>query len=84
MVLFSADTQVAGSFYGNLTFVQGHIAYQPDSDNPFQLGLLHGTMGELALDDPVLGYVVLPEHIDLSQPLDIYWNDLQITATLTP
>ena len=83
-MLFSADTQVAGSFHGNLTFVQGHIAYHPDSDNPFQLGLLHGSMGELGVDDSVLGYVVLPERMDLSQPVDIYWNDLQITATLTP
>jgi len=84
VVLFSADTQQAGSFYGNLTFVQGHIAYQPDSSNPFQLGLVQGSMGELAVDQPVVGYVVLPEHMDVSQPIDIYWNDLQTTATLTP
>ncbi len=84
VVLFSADTEQAGSFYGNLTFVQGHIAYQPDSSDPFQLGLVHGSMGELGVDEPVLGYVVLPEHMDLTEPVDIYWNDLQITATLRP
>ncbi|MGE4609496.1 MAG: hypothetical protein AAEJ52_22400 [Myxococcota bacterium] len=84
VVLFSADTQVDGSFYGNLTFVQGHVAYQPDSSNPFQLALIHGSMGELGVDESVLGYVILPERMDLSQPVDIYWNDLQITATLTP
>jgi hypothetical protein len=84
VVLFSADTEQAGSFYGNLTFVQGHVAYQPDSANPFQLGLVHGSMGELDADEPVVGYVVLPEHIDVTQPIDIYWNDLQVTATLTP
>jgi hypothetical protein len=27
---------------------------------------------------------VLPEHMDLSQPMDIYWNDRQVTATLRP
>ena len=43
-----------------------------------------GGVGELRVDDTVLGYVVLPEHMDLSEPVEIYWNDLQITATLTP
>ena len=27
----------------------------------------------------VLGYVVLPDQIDLSAELDIYWNDRRIT-----
>ena len=78
------DTQDAGSFYGNLTFSQGHVAYQPDSDNPFQMGLVHGSMGDLEPGNPMLGYVVLPEHMDLAHPIDIYWNDRQITATLAP
>ena len=32
----------------------------------------------------MLGYVVLPEQVELAQPLDIYWDDRQITATLRP
>ncbi len=83
-MLFAADTQGSGAFHANLTFVQGHVAFRPESDSPFQLGLLRGHLGALRADDPVLGYVVLPEHFDLQHPIDIYWNDRQVTATLVP
>lgn len=83
VVLFRVDTEASGAFWGNLTFVQGHIAYQPDAEEPTQLGLIRGNMGELGSDEAVLGYVVIPDGFDLSQPVNIYWNDLQITATLT-
>ena len=31
-----------------------------------------------------LGYVVLPAGADLSQPIDVYWNDRRITAIFAP
>jgi hypothetical protein len=32
--------------------------------------------------DAVLGYVVLPADVDPAQPLDLYWDDRLVTATL--
>jgi len=84
VVLFSAVGAEEGSFFANLTFVQGHIAFHPETGQPGQLGLIEGRLGKLARDESVLGYVVLPERMDLSQPMDIYWNDRQVTATLRP
>jgi hypothetical protein len=84
VVLFDAVAATQGAFYGNLTFVQGHIAFHPDTQNPTQFGLLQGEAGVMDPGRSLLGYVVLPPHMDLSRPLDIYWNDIQITATLRP
>jgi hypothetical protein len=84
VVLFVADTESAGSFYGNLTFVQSGVAFHPSAEDPLQLGVIRGSLGSLEDGVRTLGYVVLPEHVDLSRPIDIYWNDLQMTATLQP
>jgi hypothetical protein len=84
VVLFSAVGGNDEDFYANLTFVQGHMAFHPEREQPGELGLIEGRLGRLSGDEVVLGYVVLPEHMDLSQPMDIYWNDRQITATLRP
>jgi hypothetical protein len=83
-VLFTAESAADETFHANLTFVQGHLAFHPDAAKFDELGLLDGRLGRLASSDRVLGYVVLPEHMDLSQPMDIYWNDRQLTATLRP
>jgi hypothetical protein len=64
--------------------VQGHEAFHPDPNDPTQLGVIRGGLGELAADSDVLGYVVLPAQVELAKPLDIYWDDHQITATLRP
>ena len=84
VLLFSADAEAEGTFYGNLTFVQEGVAYTPSSDDTLQLGTIRGELGALTAEEPVLGYVVLPGRLDLSRPMDIYWNDRQVTATLQP
>jgi hypothetical protein len=84
VVLFVVDAASASAFYGNFTFVQGHIAFHPETSNPAQFGMLIGELGELRVGEPALGYAVLPDHVDLAQSLDIYWNDVRITATLRP
>lgn len=83
-VLFTVTAASRQSFYGNLTFVQGTIAFHPDRDDPSELGILQGALGDLPADDVVLGYAWLPEGIDLRQEIDIYWNDRVLTATLDP
>lgn len=84
VLLFSARAAAPTDFHPNFTFVQGHQAFHPDPRDPSQLGLIRGDVGALAADSDVLGYVVLPEQVELAQPLDIYWDDRQITATLRP
>lgn len=84
VVLFVADADSGGSFYGNLTFVQNGIAFHPSSDNPSELGVIQGELGRLENGSSVLGYVVLPERLDASRPIDVYWNDRQLTATFQP
>jgi hypothetical protein len=84
VVLFAAEARSAVDFFANLTFAQGHIAFHPDPSDPQQIGVLRGRQGALAAGEITLGYVVLPEQADLAQPIDIYWNDRRITATLAP
>ncbi len=84
VVLFVADADSGGSFYGNLTFVQNGIAFHPSNENPYELGVIRGRLGPLENGSSVLGYVVLPERLDPSHPIDVYWNDRQLTATFQP
>ena len=84
VLAFQALALEPGEFFGNLTFVQGHVAFHPDPADPAHFGLLSGAEGPLAGGQSVLGYVVLPAHVDLAQPLDVYWDDRRITATLQP
>ncbi len=79
-----ADADSGGSFYGNLTFVQDGIAFHPSNDNPYELGVIRGRLGRLENGSSVLGYVVLPERLDPSHPIDVYWNDRLLTATFQP
>jgi len=84
VVLFRAEARAAGPIHGNFTFVQGHVAFHPDPANPDQFGMIDGALGELAAGQRVLGYAVLPAHLDPSAPVDIYWDDRRTTATLSP
>jgi hypothetical protein len=84
VVLFTARAAAPASFHPNFTFVQGHQAFHPDPGDPTQLGVIRGDLANLNPDADVLGYVVLPEQVELAQPLDIYCDDRQITATLRP
>lgn len=84
VLLFSALAREPGTFHGNLFFSQGHLAFHPDHDDSAQFGLLEGRLGDLGAQSVVLGYVVLPPPFDLSQPLDVYWNDRRVEAVLRP
>jgi hypothetical protein len=84
VLLFAAVALDEADFHANLTFVQGHSAFQPETANPDHLGVIRGRLGSLEADEAVLGYVVLPEGIDTGKPLDIYWNDRMLTTVLQP
>jgi hypothetical protein len=84
VLLFTVVAQANEAFHGNLTFTQGHFAFQPDRDDPRQLGVLHGRLGALTSGETLLGYVVVPADVDLTAPADVYWNDRRTTATFSP
>jgi hypothetical protein len=79
-LLFLAAAAAEGVFHPNFTFVQEHIAFSPERENPRAYGVLEGEIGALGPGERVLGYVVLPEPIDLSAPMDVYWNDRRISV----
>jgi hypothetical protein len=82
VVVFTAEARHAVAFQANLTFAQGHVAFHPDHGDPRQFGILRGHQGALGEGEIALGYVVLPEATDPATPIDVYWNDRRITATL--
>jgi hypothetical protein len=84
VVLFRALADREDAFHGNLTFVQGHVAYHPDASDPAQFGVIDGSLGALAPQQSVLGYAVLPAHVDVAAPMDVYWDDRRMRTTLRP
>jgi hypothetical protein len=84
VVLFKATAVAPEEFHANLTFVQGHHAFTPDRRDPRSFGLLDGTLGAQPAGGVVLGYAVLPEGVDLTRPVDVYWNDRRISVVLQP
>ena len=83
VVVFHVQASGPAAFWGNLTFVQGHMAFHPDVADAAQFGLVDGSLGELDAGERVLGYVVLPATADPSQRLDVYWNDRMLSATFS-
>ena len=79
VLVFTALSKQPEEFFANFTFVQDHLTFQPDAASARQLGILQGRLGPLQANELVLGYVVLPDQIDLSAELDIYWNDRRIS-----
>jgi hypothetical protein len=84
VVLFSAEAVAPDSFYANFTFAQGSTAFHAEASDPRQFALIEGALGALAAGDVVLGYVALPAGVDVAQPMDVYWNDRRLAATLRP
>ena len=80
VLLFTAVSKQPETFHPNLTFVQDHLTFQPDAENPRQLGILQGRLGALEADEVVLGYVVLPESLRSRRPFDVYWDDRRIAV----
>jgi hypothetical protein len=84
VLLFSVLAHQPDAFHPNFTFVQGHETFSPATDDPGQFGFLEGIAGELQAEGVALGYIVLPSQMDLSESLDLYWNDRRIEILLQP
>ena len=64
--------------------ISAWLYFQPDAQNPRQLGILQGRLGALEADEVVLGYVILPETLRLEEPLDVYWDDRRLAVQFPP
>jgi hypothetical protein len=84
VVLFRAEAVAPARFFANFTFAQGYSAFHADAGSADEFGLLRGALGPLAAGDSVLGYVVLPPELEVSEPMDVYWNDRRISVRLRP
>jgi hypothetical protein len=83
VVLWSVQPKQSQRFQPNFTFVQGETAFHPQPGRARELDVLVGKIaGELAAEEVVLGYAVIPPTIDLSRPMDLYWDDRRIAVTL--
>jgi hypothetical protein len=80
VLLFSVVSKRPETFHAGFTVTQGALATQIEATDPHQLGILQGHLGKLTRDEVVLGYVVLPAKIDLSRPVDVYWDDRHLSA----
>lgn len=78
VLLFTARSKRPEAFHANFTVLQGHLSYQPDVQNARQLGILQGRLGDLAANEIVTGYLVLPDAMDLEKDLELYWNDRRV------
>ncbi len=84
VLLFAAAARQAERFGGHFTFVQGHLAFQPEAEDADQLAVVQGHFGALEAGEVVLGYVLLPAAMDLAAPMDVYWHDRRRTVTFQP
>ena len=84
MLLFSVLAHQPEVFHPNFTFVQDHETFSPAPDDPAQFGFLDGAAGPLPAEGVALGYITIPDRMDLGRSLDLYWNDRRIETVLAP
>lgn len=84
VLAFAARAQRPVDFYPNFLVVQGPTTYRPDPERAAELGLLLGEAGAQEAGAVVLGYLVVPARFDPRQPLELWWNDRSVLATLQP
>jgi hypothetical protein len=84
VILFAVRALEAGEFHPSFFFLQQAQGFRPDPEMVEQVGLLLGDPGPLDTGATRLGYVVLPGRFMLEQPLELWWNDRRVEATLEP
>ncbi len=81
--LVSAPGEQA-EFHPNFFVVQGSRTFRPDPEDPRELGLLVGAPGAIPAGSVALGYMIVPAAFDPAEPMEIWWNDRSVAATLAP
>ncbi len=84
VLLFSARSAVASEFWPNFLVVQDGVTFRPEPEDPRELGFLVGEPGAMEKGVLSLGYLVVPARFDPAKPLEVFWNDRSMSATLAP
>jgi hypothetical protein len=84
VAIFAARALEAGEFYPSFFFLQDAEGFRPDPATPSEVGFLLGAGGPLELGAIRLGYVVLPARFQPERPIECWWNDRRVEATLDP
>ena len=84
VLLFSVRSVQAGEFYPNFFLVHEGVTFRPDPEDSHEVGFIVGDRGELEAGYLALGYLIIPQRFDPSQPLEIWWNDRSLVGVLRP
>ncbi len=84
VVLFAVRALEAGEFYPSFFFLQHSEGFRPDPGQAREVGFLVGSSGPLEPGAIRVGYVVLPGRFRPSEPMELWWNDRRVEATLEP
>ncbi|MFQ5696791.1 MAG: hypothetical protein ACE5IL_00715 [Myxococcota bacterium] len=82
LLLFTARASQPVEFYPNFLVTQGGASFRPDPAVPGEILFLVGRPGRLPAGSLALGYLRVPERFDPARPMEIWWNDRHIDATL--
>ena len=84
VVLFAVRALETGEFYPSFFFLQHSEGFRPDPGKAREVGFLIGSPGPLEPGAIRVGYVVLPGRFRPSEPMELWWNDRRVEATLEP
>jgi hypothetical protein len=84
VLLFSVRAIEPGEFYPNFFFLQDGQGFRPDVRDGNEVGFLLGDPGTLDRGAARLGYVVVPGRFAPERPMELWWNDRRVEATLQP
>jgi hypothetical protein len=84
ILVFTARSTSEAEFYPNFLFTQNGATFRPDPLNAAEVHFLVGRPGTLAEGHMAVGYLRVPARFDPSAPMQIFWNDHNIDATLDP
>ncbi|MFI5315821.1 MAG: hypothetical protein ACHQ6T_08975 [Myxococcota bacterium] len=84
VLVWSAEAVREAEFHPNFFVVQSGRTFRPDPQNPAELAFLLGSAGKLPAGEMAVGYLVVPANFDPAGPLELFWNDRSVEATLAP
>ena len=84
VLLFSVRSEADVEFVPNFSAIQDGVSARPEPSLRSEVGFVLGAPGQMAAGRVSIGYLVLPARVDPSRPLDLWWNDRKLNATLAP
>lgn len=84
VLLFSARSEAEVEFFPNFSVIQDGVSARPEPGSRSEVGFVLGAPGSMAAGLVSIGYLVVPARVDPTRPLDLWWNDRKLSATLAP